>query len=353
MTIDLMHDLPFILADTATTDELWKAVAATELWTQRAAEVLDYVYRVRVAMLLRTQTPPDSLRCWIEHLQQVAQSRLPEQLESLNKSYASRWLALRDLLVERSDHYPAPPLPADQSLPATLWKTVQDTSDWTQEAAATMDQAYRTGLIVLLCSKTVDAELARWSEHLGRVAHPLLRQALEKLEKRYISRWQLLRELLEDRLAMRRYPLPELFLERPHVQTTLQRVADGELKIKAALEQQKEHEEQDFTHSMELLERLELIRYDIVDGKEILSLSVRAADLPAGYLRAGSLAQPNNINDDQSASDTGPKAGVVISGSSGTAKSWLARRGSNDLLCGVDGAIGKIDAQERRRAAAA
>jgi hypothetical protein len=99
MSIDLVYDVPEELAQDAPLPELLKAVKSIETWTERHAEVLDYVYRRRVrAALSGRATTIEALRELDRHLAQVTNPIRREALNALGKPYYERWCAYRELL---------------------------------------------------------------------------------------------------------------------------------------------------------------------------------------------------------------------------------------------------------------
>ncbi|MGH8570710.1 MAG: helix-turn-helix transcriptional regulator [Gammaproteobacteria bacterium] len=99
MRIDLAYDIPEELALGAPLPELLKAVKAIDTWTERQAEVLDYVYRYRIqAVLSDRRTTIEALRELDRHLAQVTNPVRRDALNALGKPYYDRWCAYRELL---------------------------------------------------------------------------------------------------------------------------------------------------------------------------------------------------------------------------------------------------------------
>lgn len=101
MPIDLSRAVPETLAQAAKLGELLDVVRAIEVWRDREAEVLDYVYRERLIRLIREHAPAEELRAFHEHLGRVAHPRRRDALDGLSKPYFARWSAYRDVLENR------------------------------------------------------------------------------------------------------------------------------------------------------------------------------------------------------------------------------------------------------------
>ncbi|MBF0162574.1 MAG: hypothetical protein HQL88_09830 [Magnetococcales bacterium] len=167
-----------------------------------------------------------------------------------------------------------------------LWAAVQAVESWTEDAAERLDHVYRVRVATLLRTQASTDELATWSGHLEWVTHPDLMEALEHLGKPYISRWRAFQDLLDDRLAVREYPVDDLLLQLPHVQDVLRRVADGRIRTDAELQQYVTGLEDDqISENLQALEQWELIRHCVAGGERCVTLGFRSADLPEGYLQ--------------------------------------------------------------------
>lgn len=98
MNLDLLNDDPQRLAREASPDDLLAAVRAVEVWTDRHGQVLDHIYRNRIARQFRTGVTRDEMAALLDHLQRVAHSRRAPALDALDRRYAERWRAYADLL---------------------------------------------------------------------------------------------------------------------------------------------------------------------------------------------------------------------------------------------------------------
>ena len=101
MSIDLVHSVPEDLADRASLAELLDAVKSVETWTERHAEVLDYLYRRHLVASLSRHSTLEDLRELDRHLAQVTNPIRRIRLNGLGKPYWDRWQAYRDLLEIR------------------------------------------------------------------------------------------------------------------------------------------------------------------------------------------------------------------------------------------------------------
>jgi DNA-binding transcriptional ArsR family regulator len=100
-TIDLIHSIPDDLAETATLKDLLETVRVIDSWEERQAEVLDFIYRLRVVRLIRSKADSDALIEMIRHLDKVTHPRRVSQLNGLKKAYGDRWMAYMDILDTR------------------------------------------------------------------------------------------------------------------------------------------------------------------------------------------------------------------------------------------------------------
>lgn len=88
MTLDILHGDQLILLE-ASIEELTQAVRGVEIWTERHVEVLDDVYRGRVAQLLTRRGSLEELRDLHQHLSQA--SGLLRSEKSLSVPWSERW----------------------------------------------------------------------------------------------------------------------------------------------------------------------------------------------------------------------------------------------------------------------
>ncbi|MGH9892379.1 MAG: hypothetical protein ACREA0_10420, partial [bacterium] len=87
MSIDLVNSVPEDLADRASLADLLDAVKSVETWTERHAEVLDYLYRRRLAASLSRRSTLEDLRELDRHLAQVTNPIRRIHLDGLGKPY--------------------------------------------------------------------------------------------------------------------------------------------------------------------------------------------------------------------------------------------------------------------------
>ncbi len=99
--IDLVTSRPRELVAEASLDDLYEAAKSVEAWSDRAARVLDYVYRQRLVAVLEAPGDTKSLRALAKHLRKVAHPVRAEALDALAKPYASIWLAYARILESR------------------------------------------------------------------------------------------------------------------------------------------------------------------------------------------------------------------------------------------------------------
>lgn len=100
-TIDLIHCVPERLAEEAALNDLLQTVRSIEQWEERHAEVLDYIYRIRLIRLLTGRSSEEGLRELADHLDRVAHQRRLEALNSLARPYGERWSVYKDILENR------------------------------------------------------------------------------------------------------------------------------------------------------------------------------------------------------------------------------------------------------------
>lgn len=99
--IDLLHDSPLDLAVHVGLDDLLRAVRAVKAWTPRHDEVLDHVYRQRVARLLAVRPDPTALGALFDHLIRVSARRKRAAPPGDVPEAATRWDAFARVLDAR------------------------------------------------------------------------------------------------------------------------------------------------------------------------------------------------------------------------------------------------------------
>jgi predicted transcriptional regulator len=107
MAIDLIECVPQAHAESTDLDDLLDAARDIDTWTERHAEVLDYIYRYRLLRLLlsrrKTSEQRKELLELTRHFRQVTAGHRVAAMAKLKKSYPDRWAALRDLAADRID----------------------------------------------------------------------------------------------------------------------------------------------------------------------------------------------------------------------------------------------------------
>ncbi len=109
MGIDLVECIPLDLAGAEDLGELLDALLETargvDEWTERHAEVLDFIYRYRLLRLLVSRRPNDGLREDLlvldRHLRQMMAGHQVAAMARLQRSYPDRWATLYDLAADR------------------------------------------------------------------------------------------------------------------------------------------------------------------------------------------------------------------------------------------------------------
>jgi hypothetical protein len=99
--LDLIHCVPERLAEEADLDLLLETAKSIEKWTERHAEVLDYIYRQRLIRLLTGRAPADDLLALSNHLERMTHPRRLDAMRGLEKPYGERWIAYKDTLESR------------------------------------------------------------------------------------------------------------------------------------------------------------------------------------------------------------------------------------------------------------
>lgn len=99
--IDLIYCVPEKLAEEASLDELLHTAKCIEKWEERHAEVLDYIYRQRLIWLLTRRASIDELSAFAEHLERMLHPRRLDAIKHLEKRYAERWMAIKDIAESR------------------------------------------------------------------------------------------------------------------------------------------------------------------------------------------------------------------------------------------------------------
>src|SRR5256885_11060268 len=95
-----LHKSPEYWAREATLAELQDAVRALGAFTERAAEVLDFVYIERgMRVLSRTQSDSQEESGRLaDHLERVAHDTVRDELARLDRPYFARWRLLSEMM---------------------------------------------------------------------------------------------------------------------------------------------------------------------------------------------------------------------------------------------------------------
>jgi DNA-binding MarR family transcriptional regulator len=97
--IDLLHGEPGALVDLDDLSQLFESICAIDPWTERHAEVLDYVFSCRVARALDRRAGSDELRELHEHIRRAA--ALVRSEDHLEEAWAARWRGYAAILDAR------------------------------------------------------------------------------------------------------------------------------------------------------------------------------------------------------------------------------------------------------------
>ena len=107
-SFDLTRDPVEYLIRHAGWDDVLTALRDIEQWTDDIARKLDVYFLHHTIRLLRVSTIHETLLDFAEHLARAAHPRRSETLNGLDKCYADRWLAWRDLVDARAEAMSAP-----------------------------------------------------------------------------------------------------------------------------------------------------------------------------------------------------------------------------------------------------
>ena len=99
MIIDILHVEPGDLIDLEDLSQLFEAIRVIDPWTDRHAEVLDYVYRGRVAKALDHRASSEELSELYSHIRQVA--ALVRTETQLEEAWSPRWRGYAAVLDAR------------------------------------------------------------------------------------------------------------------------------------------------------------------------------------------------------------------------------------------------------------
>ena len=111
-------------------------------------------------------------------------------------------------------------------LPEIL-EAVNRVDQWHERLAEALDFAYRVRFSQTLMNHPATEEMEALVLHLEEVAHhPRRERVLESMDLPYASRWRMLREVLEDRLAVREQAIPEIVVKRRYVREILEKIRD-------------------------------------------------------------------------------------------------------------------------------
>jgi hypothetical protein len=97
--MDILHGEPGALVDLEDLSQLFESICAIDPWTERHAEVLDYVYSCKVARALDRRAGSDELRELHEHIRRAA--GLVRSESHLVEAWAARWRGYAAVLDAR------------------------------------------------------------------------------------------------------------------------------------------------------------------------------------------------------------------------------------------------------------
>lgn len=99
--INFMEDIPEELAETVKLGDLWETACAQKNWQEYEAEVLDYIYRRRVARSFETMATTEEIADLQMHLNKMTHADILQNMKDMEKQYGERWEAFKDLLGDR------------------------------------------------------------------------------------------------------------------------------------------------------------------------------------------------------------------------------------------------------------
>ncbi|HAT50440.1 MAG: hypothetical protein HQL07_03025 [Nitrospirae bacterium] len=151
---------------------------------------------------------------------------------------------------------------------------------WRERLAEVLDFAYRVRFARILMNHPATREMEALALHLEDVADDADRAAtLDALSIRYASRWRMLRNVLEDRLAVRECSIPEIVTQRRKVRPILEEIRAKNRLSQQQLTDQFGLEGAELSRIFGLLEGWELVVRDKMAEEQWLFLGPRAGEV--------------------------------------------------------------------------
>lgn len=153
---------------------------------------------------------------------------------------------------------------------------------WHERLAEALDFAYRVRFARVLMNHPSTGEMEALALHLEDVADdPGRGKTLDALAIPYASRWRMLRNVLEDRLAVRELPVPEMVKQRPQIQCVLEALhnAAGGRLSQETVESLLQPPGANRAHIFGLLEGWELVVRDKMATEQWFFLGPRAGEV--------------------------------------------------------------------------
>ncbi|MEO5330005.1 MAG: hypothetical protein H7829_17375 [Magnetococcus sp. THC-1_WYH] len=151
---------------------------------------------------------------------------------------------------------------------------------WRERLAEVLDFAYRVRFARILMNHPATREMEALALHLEDVADDSDRAAtLDALSIRYASRWRMLRNVLEDRLAVRELAIPEIVTQRHKVHFILEKLRAENRLSQQQLTDQFGLEGAELSRILGLLEGWELVVRNKMAEEQWLFLGPRAGEV--------------------------------------------------------------------------
>ena len=140
-----------------------------------------------------------------------------------------------------------------------LLQTAKSLKHWEERHAEVLDYIYRHQLIRLLVRKSSVDDLSALNEHLARMRHPRLLEAMQDLDRPYGERWAAYQDILESRLAFLRSAASQQVREMAHVKQILELVRSGRPMKQADIKEALGLQPANLTRVLNVMEANELI----------------------------------------------------------------------------------------------
>lgn len=149
---------------------------------------------------------------------------------------------------------------------------------WQRRLADVLDFAYRVRFVRVMMNHPSTEEMEELALHLEDVADDPVRAAkLDSLEKPYASRWRMLRNVLEDRLAVRELAVPELIVKR--LRPILKKIRKAGCLSQQQFLDSVDLVKVDKSRTISLLENWELVTRDKMAKEQWFFLGPRAGEV--------------------------------------------------------------------------